>query len=109
MTTPTLTLSAPIDGNYICVATLTYEVQRTGSGSDWGSASSVYIIMTQNSVNTVSDSKPYTSTRLPYAIQYAFSPVAGFSIKLAVGCATGAPGTGATMWNIKLQGELVKR
>lgn len=100
-------ISAPGDGNYVLIVTATFEAQGS-SGGDWGSAYQAKLRMTQNSITTNGDSIPLSSSRLPYAMQYQFAPVSGYSITCDLYCdISGA--VAASFYNIKLQAELIKR
>ncbi len=109
MALPTLSIGAPIDANHILIVTATYEIQNTGGGTDWGGSAYVYAYKIQNSIQVNGDHHPYTGTRTPFTIQYSFSLLAGYSITASIGVNTGGAGTTAKAWNIKLQGEVIKR
>lgn len=109
MALPTLSLAAPIDANHVLIVTATYEIQITAGATDWGGSSYVYVYKTQNAITVASDHHPYTSTRTPFTVQYSFSLLAGYAITAGIGVNSGGPGTTATMWNIKIQSEIIKR
>lgn len=103
-----LTMGAPIDNNHVLIVTVRYEAQGT-TGSDWGSSSwAGQCYMVQNAVFTFGDLNPLSVTRLPFLIHYAFAPIAGYAITFGLNGKTAGTAF-SNYWNIKLQGELIKR
>jgi hypothetical protein len=107
MSLPTLSIPGPIDASHVLVATVRFEASLT-AGTDWSSGNSLKLFITQNSVSTFSEAYSFAATRLPIVIHYSFPLVAKFAITLGITTTLG-PGVTATIWNFKLQGELIKR